>query len=127
MIPECIREKTMQSWCMHKIWCDRLRQKPELLQLAIDWLHEFHDKADTCDLHLRMQWEKAAAAGLDAFIALALRKDEAGDTLRSSSPFCAFWHGLESWNFRKRWKVLRKSGLTLEETAESIVAEWALQ
>ena len=127
MIPEYILENTLRSWCMHKVWCERLRQKPELLHLAINWLNEFHDKADPCDLHLRIQWEEAAASGVDAFVALALRKDEEGNTLRSSSPFCAFWYGLESWDFLKHWKSLRRSGLTLEETAEKMLFEWSSQ
>ena len=115
----------MQSWCKHKIWCDRLLQKPNLLHLAIDWLNTFHDQADSCDLHLRFQWEQAAASGLDAFIALALRKDEEGNTLRSSSPFCAFWYELESWDFLIRWNELRESGLTREETTEKMIIEWS--
>jgi len=98
-----------RSLALHHAVANKLRDRPELLEVARDrvqgWL-----QCGTVSRFWAAAWEEALSGSLDEVIARIVDTSEHARALRQSSPFAGVLSP------RERWEVLRRSAGDAEHT-----------
>jgi hypothetical protein len=98
-----------RSLALHRAVARKLRQRPELLDVARDrvrgWL-----ECGTVSRFWAAAWDEALSGSLDEVIARIVDTSEHSRALRQSSPFAG------ALDPRQRWEILRRSAGDAERT-----------
>jgi hypothetical protein len=84
-----------RSIALHEAIAQRLREKPELLELARENLDRWIEMSG--ETPAWRSWKRILGEPLDAIIQLLVSPDERSRELRQSSPFCGILSQKERW------------------------------
>jgi hypothetical protein len=98
-----------RSVALHRAYAEKLRSRPELLEIARDNLNRWYAGAGGSRPYLD-QWRQILERPLDEMLSLIGREDEEMTALRQSSPFAGILDPKERWAIYSRFERARDTG-----------------
>ena len=92
-----------RSMALHHAIAEKLRSRPELLEIARDNLNRWYAGAGGSRPYLD-QWRKILDRPLEEVLSLIAQEDEAMTALRQSSPFAGILDPKERWAVYSRFE-----------------------
>lgn len=100
-----------RSVALHLAIAEKLRSRPELLEIARDNLDRWYAGAGR-SRHYLDQWRRILDLPLEEMLSLIAREDEAMTALRQSSPFAGILNPKERWAIYSQFERARDTGPT---------------
>jgi hypothetical protein len=91
-----------RSVAYHGLIAERLREQPEVLEMARRRVETWLASGDRAPFYAR-QWARILAGDVSSIAAFLVERSELADELRQSSPFAGALHP------RERWKIWRET------------------
>jgi hypothetical protein len=85
-----------RSLALHRAIAEKLRGRPDLLEIARENLNRWHDQAGRCRPYLD-EWRRILDCPLEDVLAMIVQEGERMTALRQSSPFAGILEPAERW------------------------------
>jgi hypothetical protein len=94
----------LRSREMHRLIANKIRNQPELFQIAIDNVERWKELSSGHVPFYLEEWRKILGHGVEFSLSFVTESSPEADRLLQSTPFAGVLSPKERWEFLRKWK-----------------------